>query len=78
MNTTCYFCKGHVLEGSTDVDFWWGDALKIIEKVPARICEQCGEKYFDAEVYRKMERLAQGDGKAQRQMSVDVMRFTAA
>lgn len=78
MNPACYFCKGKVGEQVTSVDFWWGDDLKIIENVPARICQQCGEKYFEAAVYKEMERLAGGSGKAIRRLSVDVMRYSPA
>lgn len=78
MNPACYFCKGKVVEQVTSVDFWWGDDLKIIENVPARICQQCGEKYFEAAVYKEMERLAKGSGKAIRRLSVDVMRYSPA
>ena len=78
MTTSCYFCKGRVIEEVTSVDFWWGDDLKIIEDVPADICQQCGEKYIKAEVYKEMERLAQGSSHAVRRLSVDVMRYSAA
>lgn len=44
--TTCYFCKSPVIAQLTSADFCWGDDLKIIEQVPAEVCEQCGEKYF--------------------------------
>jgi hypothetical protein len=60
------------------VDFWWGDDLKIIENVPAGICTQCGEKYFDSPVYKQMERLAKGSGEALLRLSVDVVRYSAA
>lgn len=78
MMRTCYFCKGTVVSQSTSVDFWWGEELKIIENVPAGVCQQCGEKYFDSHVYRAMERLAQGTGSPIRRLSVDVMRYSAA
>jgi YgiT-type zinc finger domain-containing protein len=74
----CYFCKGEVVEQATSVDFWWGDDLKIIEDVPAQICRQCGEKYFAAEVYKVMERLAKNTGHPIRRLSVDVMRYSPA
>ena len=54
MTESCYFCKGRVAQQSTSVDFWWGDDLKIIENVPAGVCTQCGEKYFDSPVYKQM------------------------
>jgi YgiT-type zinc finger domain-containing protein len=73
---SCYFCKGEVVEQPTNVDFWWGDDLKIIEDVPTQICRQCGEKYFAAEVYKVMERLAKGGDRPVRRLSVDVMRYS--
>jgi YgiT-type zinc finger domain-containing protein len=42
----CYFCKGRVVEQKVKVDFRWGQKLKIIENVPAGVCQQCGEKFF--------------------------------
>lgn len=78
METPCYFCRGKLVEQITTVDFWWGDDLKIIENVPAEICQQCGEKYIKAEVYKEMERLARGPTTAARRLSVDVVRFTHA
>lgn len=78
MTESCYFCKGTVVHQPTTVDFWWGDDLKIIENVPAGVCTQCGEKYFDAPVYKRMERLAKEDSEAVRRLSVDVVRYSAA
>lgn len=74
-----FFCQGTVAEHRTDVDFWWGDDLKIIEQVPAGVCQQCGKKYFEGHVYREMERLARGAGQTVvRRLAVDVLRFTPA
>jgi YgiT-type zinc finger domain-containing protein len=78
MTTMCYFCKGKVVEQFTSVDFWWGEDLKIIENVPTGVCQQCGEKYFEGNVYHEMERLAKGEGQAVRRLSVDVMRYSPA
>jgi YgiT-type zinc finger domain-containing protein len=78
MMQSCYFCKGKVVQQPTSVDFWWGDDLKIIENVPAGVCTQCGEKYFEAPVYKQMERLAKGAGEAVRRFAVDVVRYSAA
>jgi YgiT-type zinc finger domain-containing protein len=78
MMQSCYFCKGKVVQQPTSVDFWWGDDLKIIENVPAGVCTQCGEKYFEAPVYKQMERLAKGASEAVRRFTVDVVRYSAA
>ena len=76
--TTCYFCKGRVSTQLTSVDFRWGDDLKIIEQVPAEVCEQCGEKYFQAQVYKDLERLVQHPSRAIQHRSVDVLQYSAA
>lgn len=76
--TTCYFCRGRVVEQLTSVDFRWGDDLKIIEQVPAEVCEQCGEKYVQAQVYKALERLAQHPSTVMRHRSVDVLQYSAA
>jgi YgiT-type zinc finger domain-containing protein len=42
-----------------NVERWWQGSLMIIEEVPAHVCEQCGEVYFDAGVALEMERINQ-------------------
>ena len=78
MMTECYFCKGRVEQQKVDVDFRWGHKLKIIENVPAGVCQQCGEKYFEAAVYKTVERLAASRAKPTARLTVDVMRFKEA
>jgi YgiT-type zinc finger domain-containing protein len=62
----------------TSVDFRWGDDLKIIEQVPAEVCEQCGEKYFPAQVYKDLERLVNEPSAVVRHHSVDVLNYSTA
>ncbi len=78
METECYFCKGRVEQSHVDVDFRWGDTLKVIEHVPAGVCQQCGERYFQASVYKVMEQLATSQAKPDAQLTIDVMQFKEA
>lgn len=78
MVTECYFCKGKVVQGKTKVDFRWGRKLKVIENVPAGICQQCGERYFHSTVYKAMEKLVTSRVKPSARLSVDVVRFKKA
>ncbi len=73
--TPCYFCKGKVVRRKISVDFRWGDKLKVIEKVPAEVCQQCGEKYLHSAVYRALEELVISRAKPASRLSVDVVRF---
>jgi YgiT-type zinc finger domain-containing protein len=78
MLETCYFCRGTIEQQNIDVDFCWGKKLKMIRSVPAGICRQCGERYFDAGVYKAMEKLARSRRKAETQVAVDVFEFRTA
>lgn len=71
----CYFCKGTTIEQETTVDYRWGDKLIVIKNVPAEVCSQCGEKYFDAEVSRQMEAMALGKEKPHHTITVSVCEF---
>lgn len=78
MVETCYFCRGTIEQRNIDVDFRWGKKLKMIRSVPAGICRQCGERYFDAGVYKTMEKLARSRRKPATHVAVDVFEFRAA
>ena len=78
MITECYFCKGKVMQAKIKVDFRWGRKLKVIENVPAGVCQQCGERYFHSAVYKTMEKLAVSRVKPTARLTVDVVRFKQA
>jgi len=78
MMTECYFCKGRVVQQKVKVDFHWGRKLKMIENVPAGVCQQCGEKYFQSAVYKAMEKLDASRAKPAARLTVDVVKFKKA
>lgn len=78
MMTRCHFCRGKVELCTVDVDFRWGRKLKVIRDVPAGVCRQCGERYFDAAVYKEMEKLGASRRKSEERLEVDVLQFRAA
>ena len=53
----CYFCKGKTKIKNIDVDFRWGDKLIVVKNVPVEVCGQCGERYYSAEVSKKLDNL---------------------
>jgi len=53
----CSFCGGEVIAQQVKVDYWWKGKLTIIENVPAGVCQQCGEEYYDGKVAEKMEQI---------------------
>ena len=76
----CYFCKGKTKIKNVDVDFRWGDKLIVIKNVPVEVCSQCGERYYSAEVSKKLEeivkRQSQSKLKPQRTLEVPVFSWS--
>jgi YgiT-type zinc finger domain-containing protein len=54
----CYFCGGEIKEITVgNFDYRLEGQLYVIKKVPAGLCQQCGEKYVETEVARKLNTL---------------------
>ena len=53
------------------VDFRWGGKLVIIENVPAKVCNEYGERYYAASVVRQMEQMAK-EGRKEKELMVPV------
>lgn len=71
----CYFCKGKAQNQLVTVDYRWGDKLIVIKNVPAQVCSQCGERYFDAEVSRQMEHIVLKGEKPLTSINVPICEF---
>lgn len=54
----CYFCQGKTKIKNIDVDFRWEGKLSVVKNVPVEVCTQCGEKYYSAEISKKLDKLA--------------------
>ena len=67
----CYFCGGDVVEKIIELEFRWRGQLYILERVPSGICQQCGEKYFTAEVSEAIDNAIKS-GKVTRMVNVPV------
>jgi YgiT-type zinc finger domain-containing protein len=55
----CVICKTGITKmGKTSTMFEREGSLIIIKDIPAEICDQCGEAYFDEETTRELMRIA--------------------
>jgi YgiT-type zinc finger domain-containing protein len=53
-------CKsGEVRPGSTSFSVERGQMTLVLKGVPARVCSQCGEAYFDEATTRRIEEIAE-------------------
>lgn len=54
----CEFCKGEVKHRLIRARFHFKGQTIYVDKVPAWVCSNCGEQYFDAPVYKRLEEIA--------------------
>lgn len=74
--TRCYLCGGPMAFQQVTAENWWGERLALVENVPAWVCEQCGEQYFDAETCKQLDRLRQAPPSVLRTVQVPVYAFS--
>lgn len=51
----CFFCGGELKRKKVDITRYKGKELIILNDVPALVCTQCGEKYFEAKTSKKID-----------------------
>ncbi|MDN5345365.1 MAG: hypothetical protein PWQ18_1479 [Clostridia bacterium] len=73
--TKCPLCGSKVRPKKVRVENWWGDKLTLVENVPAWVCEECGEQYYDAETTLQLEEIRKEHMKPKRIIEVPVYDF---
>jgi YgiT-type zinc finger domain-containing protein len=68
-------CVGRLVAKRGREYFRHGDALIIIEDVPAWVCPKCGERYHHARVYKKMREIAARSDQLTEHITVPVARY---
>ena len=71
----CPFCKGNIEKKKIDLDLWVGKELIVMKDVPAKTCEECGEKFLSAKVYAKVDKLVKNRSKAKKNITVPVIDY---
>lgn len=75
--TLCVVCKtGEVAPGTTSLTIERGEMTLVLKQIPARVCSNCGEAYFDETTTRRIEVLA--DQVQQTGVHMAVQQFIAA
>ena len=74
---TCVVCKrGETRPGKTTVVLQRGSATVVIDDVPARVCENCGEEGVDERVAGSVLAAAEASGRAG--VRVEIRDYVAA
>lgn len=53
----CHFCGGEIVRGKKNFAITRGDYCVIIRDIPADVCSQCGEAYYDPEQGKAIEEI---------------------
>ena len=53
----CFMCKGETEKKLVNYLLDIDNKIIIIKEVPANVCKQCGEKYFDDDVMENLEKI---------------------
>ncbi len=73
----CVICKtGVTAPGIKSFMLEKGNSIVIVKGVPAQVCNQCGEAYFDAATTKKL--YAQTSASIQNGAELEVIRLNAA
>jgi YgiT-type zinc finger domain-containing protein len=76
-NFNCEHCAGTVRERRTDREaFRHKGSFVILEDVPIGICDQCGARYFDASVLRRVAEIGRGATAPLRTLEVPVGNYS--
>ena len=56
---SCEYCDGGIVSRTIRVPFHYKGSTIYIDNAPVRVCSRCGEIYFPAEVYKRLEKIAE-------------------
>lgn len=72
----CAICRnGKTMEGFSTVVLEQKDTILVYKRVPASICENCGEEYISSKVNKALLKLAREELK--RGVKLEVLNFAA-
>ncbi len=74
----CEFCEGEVGHRIIRARFHFKGQTIYVDNVPAWVCNKCGEQYFDAPVYKKLEKIANQREQIENKISFPLAEYNMA
>ncbi len=72
----CVVCKhGETRPGATRVAVERGNTVLVVRQVPAKVCDNCGEAYIDADAFDQLQRML--DEASQAGVQIEVRQYAA-
>lgn len=73
----CTYCRSDTYEDVVQAALWGAGGLIAVEDIPVRVCQGCGEQFYDDETARKIEKLL-ADPPAESKQQIRVPVFSLA
>jgi YgiT-type zinc finger domain-containing protein len=74
----CEFCDGTVEPRTIRALFTRRGQTVYVDNVPAHVCNRCGEKYYDAPVYKRLEQIAKQSSRIKNKISFPLAKYDMA
>lgn len=74
----CEFCDGRVARRVIQARFHFRGQTIYVDRVPAWVCAKCGEQYFDAPVYKRLEEIARHSGRIKKTICFPLAEYDTA
>ena len=74
----CDLCHGKMIRKKVIYSQIFEGRLVVVEDVPAWVCEQCGEVFYEPDVVERLQELIWSRSEPQRVISVPVWEFETA
>ena len=71
----CEFCEGKVKHQIVRARFHFKGQTIYVDRVPALVCTSCGEQYFDAPVYKRLEEIARHRSRIKKTISFPLAEY---
>ncbi|MCX6639103.1 MAG: YgiT-type zinc finger protein [bacterium] len=75
---TCEYCDGTIEPQVVRAQFSFMKEIIFIDNVPAGVCNHCGERYYDADVYKHMEYIAKNRKKIKKTVKFLMAEYNTA
>ena len=73
----CEFCDGTAEPRVKQISFPFKGQITFVDGVPVWVCSKCGEEYFDAPVYKRLEEIAKRRHSLRRTIAFPLARYGA-
>jgi len=71
----CEFCGGETIKKKVRKQHWLRGRLYLVENVEAKVCNECGERYFHAKTLDAIDRLLKRKHEVKQSLQVEVVSF---